>query len=163
MRSRSPFAHRVLVRALAECRPALAAELAFTVKPGFDFIAGPLQHLFQHNQSLSEILKILSILANRFRQNYVHVARMNWTQPFETRLPFLEDVFLSTDTHDLARILTSTDQASFVGLTRQDIVNGSPRAKKLQENWQSLSMEVYECCSAVPEIIPYFQETMEVS
>ena len=80
----------------------------------FEFIAGPIQNLFQDSPpSLTSILKVLSVLSVRFEQAYVHVQEMNWVQPFNTSVCFLDDLLASTSDVDFSRTLTNLDECQF--------------------------------------------------
>lgn len=131
--------------------------------PGFDFVTGPIQRLFkEHPPSLGGILKVLCVLEVRFRRTYVHVPEMNWNEYFDTSVVFLEDVLASTSAEDLAGTLTSTDESHFSELNQQGVMPESPMAWQINTGWHFLSMAVWEVCSALPELIGYIQECVQV-
>jgi hypothetical protein len=146
-------------------QPEQAHDMPQTTNPGFEFIAGPIQRLFKDQPpSLTTILRIFSVLAIRFRKQYIHTSRINWHAPFDTEILFLEDCFNSTSPKDLARTLTGTDEMNFSSLSRQSIVAEDVVVKRLLGHWQSLSDSVWECCSSLPDImIPYLRECAQVS
>ncbi|KAJ5766843.1 uncharacterized protein N7511_004459 [Penicillium nucicola] len=157
LRSRSPFAHRALVQSLLAVRP----ENSNLARPnaGFDFVAGPIQRLFKDETGrLAAMLKMLSVLAVRFRRQYMHASSMDWKKPFNTSIPFLEDCLISTSGSDLARSLKALDEHHFAEMTRQNLVAEDAVVGKLIRHWQTLSISVWECCSALPDLIPHIQE-----
>lgn len=132
--------------------------------PRFEFVAGPIQRLFRDQPpSLSTILKIFSVLAIRFRRRYVHTSRIDWKTPFDTNILFLEYCLSSTSPEDLAHTLISTDEVDFAGLSRQNIVANDVVVKGLLASWHTLSISVWECCSALPDITPSLRECAQVS
>ncbi|EAW09278.1 uncharacterized protein ACLA_034810 [Aspergillus clavatus NRRL 1] len=164
LRGRSPFAYRALVHCLLSIEPKnnLNIPLPPSDVPAFGFIAAPIQNLFQVSPpSLNNILKVLSALAVRFEQAYVHVREMNWDQPFNTAVCFLDDLLASTSASDFARTLTNIDEGHFSQLTPQDMIEDSPMVAQLAEEWELLSTATWECCTALPDLIPYIQECVE--
>lgn len=132
--------------------------------PGFEFIAGPIQRLFKDQPpSLTTILKVFSVLAVRFRRQYIHTSRMDWKSPFNTEILFLEYCLSSTSPEDLAHTLTSTDEVDFAGLSRQNILANDAVVKGLLANWHILSISVWECCAALPDITLSLRECAQVS
>ena len=132
--------------------------------PGFDFIAGPIQRLFkEHPPSLTAILKVLCVLEIRFRRMYLHIPEMDWNESFDTTVTFFEDVLASTSAVDLARTLTTTDEGHFSELDEQGLMSESPVARQIVVEWHTLSMAVWEVCSALPDLIPSIQECVQVS
>jgi hypothetical protein len=146
-------------------QPEAARQMPQSTSPGFEFIAGPLQRLFKDQPpSLTTILRVFSVLATRFRKQYIHTSGINWHAPFDTEILFLEDCLNSTSPMDLARTLTGTDEMDFSGLSRQSIVADDVVVKKLLDNWHALSVSVWECCLSLPDImVPYLRECAQVS
>ena len=164
LRSRSQFAHRALVQCLQKIQPEASQDLPSCTTPGFEFIASPIQCLFKEQPpSLSHILKLFSVLAVRFRRQYIHTARMSWKMPFDTTLMFLEDCLASTSVTHLARTLTGYDEIEFSQLSRQSLVTPDTCVKRLLANWQTLRTSVWECCSALPDLIPFLRDCTQVS
>lgn len=132
--------------------------------PGFEFIAGPIQELFRgHPTGLTSVLKVLSVLAVRFRQTYVHVPTMDWNHKFETSVPFLDDLLASISPADLAHTLHRSDESDFARLSRSQItVENEPTVDALHNKWHKLSCAVWECCTALPELVGYIRECIEV-
>ncbi|KAL1968038.1 hypothetical protein VTN77DRAFT_2167 [Rasamsonia byssochlamydoides] len=163
LRTRSPFAHRALVQCLTKYQNGEADDLPRSTGPGFEFIAGPIQGLFRGNPAgLTSILKVLSVLAVRFRQTYVHVTTMDWNHKFETSVPFLDDLLASISPTDLAQTLTRADESDFAGLSRAQItMKNEPTVAALQNKWHALSSAVWECCTALPELVGYIRECIE--
>lgn len=140
-----------------------AQESPLSPVPGFEFITGPIQRLFkEHPPSLGDILKVLCVLEVRFRRTYVHASEMNWKHYFDTGITFLADVLASTSAEDLAGTLTSIDENHFSGLNPQNAMPESPAVWHINTEWNSLSMAVWEVCSALPELIGYIQECVQV-
>ncbi|KAF3390480.1 hypothetical protein F1880_009165 [Penicillium rolfsii] len=163
LRTQSPFAHRALMHCIRTLQPDAAQDLPQTLTPGFEFIAGPVQMLFKDQPpSLTTILKIFSVLAFRFRRQYIHTAKMEWHVPLDTSILFLEDCLNSTSPKDLARTMTGSDELEFAGLSRQSIVANDDQLRGLLANWHVLSMSVWECCAALPEMVPFLIECAEV-
>lgn len=134
------------------------------IVPGFAFIATPIQGLFtEQPPSLTHILKLFSVLAVRFQRQYIHTARMDWKTPFDTTLSFLDDCLASSSAMDLARTLTRADKVDFSQASRQSLVTQDAVVQRLLANWHTVSMSVWECCSALPDLIPYLRECAEVS
>ncbi|KAJ5153250.1 uncharacterized protein N7482_009728 [Penicillium canariense] len=156
---KSPFAHRALMQCIRTLRPDATRDMPQPTTPGFEFIAGPVQLLFKDQPpSLTTILKIFSVLAIRFRRQYIHTAKMEWHRPFDTTILFLEDCLNSSSPKDLARTMTETAELEFSGLSRQHITANDAFVREILANWHSLSISVWECCAALPEIAPYLRE-----
>lgn len=131
---------------------------------GFQFIAGPIQDLFKDQPGrLSDMLKMLSVLAVRFRRQYAHAAAMNWKTPFDTSLAFLEDCLTYSSPMDLALNMKGLDEHQFAEITRQALVTDDAAVRQLFVNWQTLNISVWECCCALPDLIPYLQDCVQVS
>lgn len=131
---------------------------------GFEFIAGPIQALFKDQPGgLSVMLKMLSVLAVRFRQQYIHTPTMDWNRLFDISLPFLEDCLTSTMAADMARSMSSLDEQNFAEITPQDLVAEGAVVGQLLAHWRALSISTWECCAALPELVPYLQECAQVS
>ncbi|KAL1851945.1 hypothetical protein Plec18167_007554 [Paecilomyces lecythidis] len=163
LRTRSPFAHRALVQCLFNFHEADQSNTSFMHGPAFDFIAGPIQKIFKdHPPSLTSILKMLSVLAVRFRRTYIHTSKMNWMHSFDVAVPFLEDVFGSISPADLARTLTTSDELDFGRLSRDDIINEGPIQNHLIRRWHGLATAVWECCLALPDLSSYIQDCIQV-
>ncbi|KAJ5819874.1 hypothetical protein N7474_005465 [Penicillium riverlandense] len=159
LRTRSPFAHRAVVQSIITVQPRRDREVLRSSDPGFEFISGPIQTLFRDQPpSLTTILKVFTVLAVRFQRQYVHTTGMNWKVPFDTSISFLEYCLTSTTAGDLAHTLTSTDEVDFAGLSRTNLVAEDAVVKQLLANWRTLSASVWECCSALPDLIPHLQD-----
>ncbi|KAJ5116225.1 hypothetical protein N7456_000573 [Penicillium angulare] len=164
LRSRSPFARRALVHCLQTIVPETAATIPDSKLAGFQFIAGPIQSLFMDQPpGLTTILKVFSVLAVRFRRQYIHSSRMDWYTPFDITNSFLEDCRNSTSAKDLARVLTSADEVDFAPLTRQSITTGDVMTKRIATNWNNLSLAVWECCTAIPDLTTYLRDCTQAS
>lgn len=164
LRTRSPFAHRVLFRCLLKFHGEDEQDGSFVNSPGFEFIAGPIQKIFKdHPPSLTSILKMLSVLGIRYRRTYIHSSKINWSQRFDVTVPFLEDVFGSISPADLARTLTTSDELDFARLSREDIINEGPIFKRLTARWHALATAVWESCIALPDLSSYVHECVQVS
>ncbi|RDW86210.1 uncharacterized protein DSM5745_02852 [Aspergillus mulundensis] len=158
LRTRSPFAHRAMARALQDS--GLAIDLP-SLTPGFGFFAGPIQRLFKELQpNLALILKVLGVLGVRFERFYSHAPEMNWSKSFSITFSFLEDIAGSDSPMDLAHSLFNSDKRDFAALTEEGYFNHSV-ANRLSDRWYSLSTEVWECCKALPETIGYVQESLQ--
>jgi hypothetical protein len=130
--------------------------------PGFDFIATPIQRLFRDlPQDLTSILRVLCVLGIRFERTYLHSREMKWSQPFSIVFSFLEDILNSTSSSDFARTLTTTDEREFTGLIDQGSFD-EDLARRLSVRWEKLSIDVWECCKALPKMIEYIQESLQV-
>lgn len=164
LRNRSPFAHRALVQCIKTVRPDAAQDTRQSAGSGFEFVAGPIQRFFKDQPpSLTSILKVFSVLAVRFRRQYVHTSRMDWKSPFDTGILFLEHCLSSSSPEDLAHTLISSDEVDYAGLSRQNILANDAVVKSLLANWHILSISVWECCSALPDITPSLRECAQVS
>jgi hypothetical protein len=131
---------------------------------GFEFIAGPIQSLFKDQPGrLADMLKMLSVLAIRFRRQYVQAAVMDWKIPFDTSIPFLEDCLTSSSPADLALNMNGLDEHHFAEITRQTLLTDDATVRKLLVQWRALSVSVWECCCALPDLIPVLQECAQVS
>ncbi|KAJ5155654.1 hypothetical protein N7492_008457, partial [Penicillium capsulatum] len=163
LRSQSPFAHRALVQCLTALQPGAIPNLKQASTPRFEFVAGPIQRLFRDQPpSLSTILKVFSVLAIRFRRQYIHTARMDWETPFDTNILFLEYCLNSTSPEDLAHTLISTDEVDFARLSRQNIAANDVVVKRLLASWHTVSISVWECCSALPDVTLFLRECAQV-
>ncbi|KAJ9490422.1 hypothetical protein VN97_g2856 [Penicillium thymicola] len=159
LRSRSPFAHRALVQCLLAVRCGGNRKISKPNTAGFEFIAGPIQALFKDQAGgLTVMLKILSVLAIRFRRQYIHAPTMDWKTPFDTSIPFLDDYLESTSPTDLARSMRGLDEHNFAELTQQSLIAEDAVVRKLLLQWRKLSISIWECCAALPDLIPYLQE-----
>ncbi|KAJ5520096.1 Guanine-nucleotide dissociation stimulator CDC25 [Penicillium fimorum] len=159
LRSRSPFAHRALAHCLLAVQPGGNRDMPKLNTAGFEFIAGPIQALFKDQPGrLTAMLKMLSVLAIRFRRQYIHPPTMDWKTPFDTSIPFLDDYLESTSPTDLARSMRGLDEHHFAELTPKNLIAEDAAVKQLQIQWRALSDSVWECCAALPDLIPYLQE-----
>ncbi|EKV18972.1 Guanine-nucleotide dissociation stimulator CDC25 [Penicillium digitatum] len=159
LRSRSPFAHRALVQCLLAVRRGGSRDMSKPNTAGFEFIAGPIQALFRDQPGrLTAMLKILSVLAFRFRRQYIHAPTMDWKTPFDTSTFFLDDYLESTSPKDLARSMRGLDEHNFAELTRQRSIPEDDVMRQLVAHWHTLSISIWECCTALPDLIPYLQE-----
>ncbi|KAF9889784.1 hypothetical protein FE257_006874 [Aspergillus nanangensis] len=162
LRARSPFAHRALVRCLLDVQSGGTHEASAPITPGFEFIAGPIQRLFKDlPPSLNSILKVLSLLSVRFQRMYVHSREMSWTRQFNVGFSFLEDILNATSAPDFASTTTSSDAGLFTQLTVQDIVEEGVITKRILAQWDLMSIEVWECCTGLPDLIPFIQECLQ--
>lgn len=129
---------------------------------GFEFIAEGIQGLFRDEPGmLSEKLKTLSVLAYRFRRQYVEATTMDWNTPFETSVPFLEDIFTYSSSMDLARSVTVLDEHGFAEI--QTLSAPDAAVDNLLIRWDTLSESVWECSCALPELIKLLEECAQVS
>lgn len=132
--------------------------------PGFDFIASPIQRLFSsHSTTLMGILKVLSVLAIRFRQTYVHTAQMDWNMPFDVDTSSIQGLFDSTSSYDFVRLRTNSDGKAFASLSPEGVIANDSLTRQYLANWEKLVSSVFECCSALPDRIEYIQECVQVS
>lgn len=130
----------------------------------FEFIGGPIQILFKDQPGrLTDMLKLLSVLAIRFRRQYVHAGTMNWKSPFDTSFSFLEDCLTSSSPSDMAHNMECLDEHHFSEIFRQTQVADDAVVGKLLVHWRGLTISVWECCCALPDLIPYLQECAQVS
>lgn len=164
LRTRSPFAHRALVQCLLAVQSGSNnTDLSTESGPAFEFIADPIQRLFKDlPPSLTSILKVLAVLGVRFQRTYVHTREMSWTKQFNVAFSFLEDVLAATSPSDFSRTLMSADEAIFGKLTVQGIMEMDAVTKKIITQWDMLSLDVWECCTGLPDMIPYIQECVQV-
>ncbi|CAL5866455.1 uncharacterized protein PFLUO_LOCUS663 [Penicillium psychrofluorescens] len=163
LRTRSPFAHRAVVQSIITVQPRRDREVFRSINPGFEFISGPIQTLFKDQPpSLTAILKVFTVLAVRFRRQYIHTTGMNWKLPFDTSIAFLEYCLTSTTPGDLAHTLKHTDEVDFAALSRTNLVAEDAEVKHLLANWRTLSTSVWECCSAMPDLIPHLQDCAQI-
>ena len=88
---------------------------------------------------------------------------MDWRTPFDTSIPFLDDYLESTSPTDLARSMRGLDEHHFAELTRQSLIAEDAVVGQLKVQWRELSVSVWECCAALPDLIPYLQECAQVS
>ncbi|KKK13868.1 hypothetical protein AOCH_001522 [Aspergillus ochraceoroseus] len=162
LRERSPFAHRALARCLLAVQGISSqADLSSNTPQGFEFFAGPIQRLFRDlPPSLTLILKVLSVLGVRFQRTYVHARAMEWTRPFNVAFSFLEDLLGSTSSMDFARTLTNADERDFSGIVEQGIFDQS-LIQRLCIQWELLSLDVWECCTALPDMVGSIQECLQ--
>ncbi|KAL3436736.1 hypothetical protein BDV09DRAFT_164295 [Aspergillus tetrazonus] len=157
LRTRSPFAHRAVISALQDAGYAL--ELPCTT-PGFGFFAGAIQRLFNELLNLKLILKVLSVLGVRFARWYLHAQEMDWSRPFSIVFSFLEDMDSSDSPMNFARNLTRSVERDFALLIEGGTLDKTV-ANRLSERWHLLSVEVWECCKALPETIRFIHECLE--
>ena len=138
-----------------------ALELPCTT-PGFGFFAGAIQRLFNELLNLKLILKVLSVLGVRFARWYLHAQEMDWSRPFSIVFSFLEDMDSSDSPVSFARNLTRSVERDFALLIEGGTLDKTV-ANRLSERWHLLSVEVWECCKALPETIRFIHECLEVS
>ncbi|KAJ5396897.1 hypothetical protein N7509_005010 [Penicillium cosmopolitanum] len=159
LRTKSPFAHRAIAQCLTAVHPDSAPDLAKTSTRSFEFVAGPIQRLFQDRpESLTDMLKICNVFAVRFRRQYINTAKVPWDRQFDASYPFLEDCLGSSSPSDLARTLTTLDKGDFAHLTRSSIIAHDETTKGILANWEDLTVSVWECCSAIPDLTLYLRE-----
>lgn len=88
---------------------------------------------------------------------------MNWNRKFDTSVPFLDDLLSSISSRDLTRTLTRSDQADFSRVSREQVMReNDPMVESLNRKWHTLSAAVWECCTALPELVSYMQDCIEV-
>lgn len=164
MRTKSPFGYRAIVECLSQFQSNSVGQASRTYKPGFEFIAGPIQALFKASRlGLYNTVKLLSVVSIRFQQTYIHVPYMDWHKKLDTQVPLLNSLLSSLSATDFARSLTRSDESKFSQLSREKLMGEqNPTVEALHERWSTLSMNVYECCTALPEIVPYIQQSAEV-
>ncbi|PCH00491.1 Guanine-nucleotide dissociation stimulator CDC25 [Penicillium occitanis (nom. inval.)] len=162
LRQKSPFAHKAIVQCLNHFSD--GKELQQTSKSSLDFIAGPIQDLFQkYPANLISILKKLSVIAIRFRQTYIHVPNVDWNKRLDTRAKYLDDLLAALSPTDLARSLTRSDQSMFAQLSREQLMDEqNPIAEVLHTRWCDLVMAVREYCTAMPESLQSIQECIQI-
>lgn len=131
--------------------------------PGFAFIAAPIQSLFEGEPGLAGILQALSVLAIRFRRTYLHAPRIDWRQPFDVDMFFFQHLFNATSADDFAHSLTSIDEAAFATLTPENIIADDTIAQQYLARWETLAISVYECASALPNLIEFIHACVQVS
>ncbi|KAL4892915.1 hypothetical protein BDV59DRAFT_202275 [Aspergillus ambiguus] len=162
LRGHSPFAHRALVQCLLAVQSGGTAEISTPTAPAFEFIAGPIQRLFKDlPPSLTTILKVLAVLSVRFQRMYVHAREMDWSRPFNVEFSFLEDLLAATSPKDFARTLTTADEGMFGKLTVQSILGEDAVTRRILVQWDHLSIDVWECCTGLPDMIATIQECVQ--
>ncbi|KAL3471297.1 hypothetical protein BJX99DRAFT_266909 [Aspergillus californicus] len=158
LRGRSPFAYRAVARALQSV--GLRLDLPNTA-PSFEFFAVPIQRLFKEvSQSLGTILKVLCLLEVRFERTYLHPREMTWSRPFSVAFSFLEDAINSISPTEFAVTLNTTDERAFAALVEGDIFDEA-LANRLAIRWETLSLEVWECCRALPDELERIQGCLQ--
>ncbi|KAH8703708.1 hypothetical protein BGW36DRAFT_287136 [Talaromyces proteolyticus] len=164
MRTKSPFAHRAIVQCLSQFQDQGIAGISQARMSGFEFIAGPIQGLFKASSlGLYNTVKLLSVLRVRFQQTYIHVPQMDWHKKLDTRVPLLDSLLASLSAADLARSLTRSDESKFAQLSRDKLMSeDNPTVEALHDRWSILATSVFECCTALPEIVPYIQQCAEI-
>lgn len=105
---------------------------------------------------------MLCVSAVRYKQAYVHTRHMIWTRPFKLNLAFLEDLTASTSPLDFARTMAHIDEGYLTGLSQKSFVEPGPVVKRVFTEWELLSIAVWECCTALPELVGYIQECVQV-
>jgi hypothetical protein len=91
------------------------------------------------------------------------VPYMDWHKKLDTQVPLLDSLLSSLSASDFARSLTRSDESKFSQLSREKLMaEQNPTVEALHERWSTLSMNVYECCIALPEIVSYIQQSAEV-
>lgn len=88
---------------------------------------------------------------------------MDWKVPFDTDIHFLENCLNSTSPEDLAQTLISSDEVEFAALSRQNIIANDAVVKGVLASWQTISISVWEFCSALPDTTLYLRECTQVS
>ncbi|KAK1144883.1 hypothetical protein N8T08_004896 [Aspergillus melleus] len=162
LRTRSPFAHRALAQCLITMNRGASHDISLSTAPAFEFIAGSIQELIkEHPPSLTAVLKVLSVLAVRYQRVYIHARDMNWFQPFDINYTFFEDLTESISAVDFARTLTNADVRSFTVLTEQGLTDNDTAVANLVSKWDDLSTVVWECCTALPQLIGTIQECVQ--
>ena len=109
------------------------------------------------------MLKVLCVLAIRFRRTYVHSAQMDWHQPFDTDISFIKDLFSATSPSDFARTLTASDDGAFAKLSPQNLIAEDGIAQQYLARSHMLTLSVWECCSALSDWIKFIQDSVQVS
>lgn len=143
LQTQSPFAHRAVLQCLVDLRPGTASGFPQPPLNGFEFVARPIQILFQKRPySLTEILKIRDVFAFRFQRDYINTAKVPWNKPFDSTFSFLEECFTSSSASDLARTLTNMDKGDFANLSQQSIMAQDKIVTDFLDNWHALSLRV---------------------
>lgn len=169
LREKSPFAHKAVVRSLSHFQTGKDAQMPQTNTPGLAFIAGPIQDLFrQYPANLASTLKTLSVVAIRFQKAYIHVPNVDWQKKLDTRVPFLDDMLAAHSAKELARSLARADESMFSQLKDRNQLTNELRANQstviesIHTRWCNLAEAVWECCTALPDHVPWVQECIEV-
>lgn len=87
---------------------------------------------------------------------------MDWGTPFNTEILFLENYLSSTSAKDFAYNLISADEIKFGGLLRQNIIANDAVVGSLLASWHTVSISVWESCSAFPTIALFLGECAQV-
>ncbi|EEA19511.1 conserved hypothetical protein [Talaromyces marneffei ATCC 18224] len=163
LQQKSPFAHKAIVQCLNHFVNGKEPPKQ-TAKSSLDFIAGPIQDLFQkYPANLISILKKLSVIAIRFRQTYIHVPNVDWHKRLDTRAKYLDDLLAALSPTDLARSLTRSDQSMFAQLSREQLMDEQNSITGvLHTRWYDLAMAVRDCCTAMPEFVQLIQECIQI-
>lgn len=166
MRGKSPVAHRAVAQSLSVISYVSPASIPDERSPAFDFIAGPIQRLFRdHPPTLNSILKVLNVLAVRFRRSFVHKSahEVSWVEEFDTSVPFMDSLLASLSPADFARSVYTTDEQDFAALSLQSITTHDGIVRQILSRWSELSMQAWECCMALPELTEYILECAQVN
>ncbi|EED13825.1 conserved hypothetical protein [Talaromyces stipitatus ATCC 10500] len=164
LRQKSPFAHKAVVQCLSHFPDAKGETPKLSNKSSLDFIAGPIQDLFQkYPANLVSILKKLSVIAIRFRQTYIHVPKVDWNKRLDTRAKYLDELLKALSPTDLARSLTRADNQLFGQLSREALTDDQNTIPDmLHARWGDLVMAVRECCTAMPDFVQFIQECIQI-
>ncbi|EED11795.1 conserved hypothetical protein [Talaromyces stipitatus ATCC 10500] len=164
LRQKSPFAHKAVLQCLRHFPDAKGETPKLPNKPSLDFIAGPIQELFQdYTADLVSILKKLSVINIRFRQTYIHVPKVNWNKRLDTRAKYLDEWLKALSPKDLARSLTRADNQLFGQLSREALTDDQNKIPDmLHARWGDLVMAVRECCTAMPDFVQFIQECIQI-
>ncbi|KAJ6001117.1 Guanine-nucleotide dissociation stimulator CDC25 [Penicillium waksmanii] len=130
LRTQSPFAHRAVLQCLVDLRRGTTSGFPPPPIHGFEFVARPIQILFQERpHSLTEILKICdrNVLGRLLGQTWLELSRI-WTK------------------------------ANFSNLSPQSIVAQDRIAPDFLDSWHALTVSVWEVLCAIPYLAPYLQE-----
>ncbi|OKL63559.1 hypothetical protein UA08_01929 [Talaromyces atroroseus] len=164
LRGKSPLAHKAVVHSLSQFQNGKDAQIPQTNTPSLDFIVGPIQELFKrYPANLVSTLKTLSVVAIRFQKTQIHVPNVDWYKKLDTRVPFLDNLLASLSATELARSLNRADQSMFSQLSPEQLMNEqSPIIEALHTRWCDLVVAVWECCTALPDHVPWIQECIEI-
>lgn len=104
------------------------------------------------------------MVAIRFQETYIHVPSIDWKKRLDTRAKYLDDLLAALSPADLARSLTRSDQTMFASLSREKFVSEQdPIVETLHTRWSDLAVSVRDCCTALPEFVPFIQDCIKVS
>ncbi|PGH26664.1 hypothetical protein AJ80_01610 [Polytolypa hystricis UAMH7299] len=148
LRQGSHLAHHVLSQCLKEKGQLQHVDYApVPLHERLNFVIMPIRELFKDEvRGLRWLLKRLSILEIHFTRKYHQSRAIDWVNPFDTKTPFLDDLFSCRYPQHLAQRFTNFARYKFASLLTDGLHINEPVLQSLTTDWHALTAAVEDEC-----------------